>query len=39
MPFGSNCQYEDFAACVASNSGKANPDAYCAELMRATEDN
>jgi hypothetical protein len=38
MPFGSSCEYHDFAACVAANSGKDDPQGYCAELMRATED-
>ena len=38
MPFGTNCEYPDFAACVSANQDKDNPDAYCAALMRDTED-
>ena len=34
MPFG---EYENFDACVAANSDKENPNAYCAEIMRRTE--
>lgn len=32
MPFGA---YKDFADCVAKNSGKSNPKAYCATIERA----
>lgn len=38
MPFGTNCEYPDFAACVSANQDKEDPDAYCATLMRETED-
>lgn len=37
MPFGESCEYQNFAACVHANSGKDDPEAYCAALMRATE--
>jgi ATPase family associated with various cellular activities (AAA) len=29
--------YHDFAACVSANSGKDDPDAYCATIMRQVE--
>lgn len=38
MPFGSRCEFPDFAACVRANRDKDDPQAYCAELMRRTED-
>lgn len=38
MPFGDECQFSDFGACLRANSDKENPQAYCAELMRRTED-
>ena len=31
MPFG---KYKDFAACVAANRDKENPEAYCAQLHK-----
>lgn len=31
MPFG---KYKDFAACVAANQDKQNPEAYCAALHK-----
>lgn len=34
MPFG---DYEDFDSCVASNSDKQDPEAYCAEIKRKVE--
>ena len=34
MPFG---EYEDFADCVAKNSEKEDPEAYCASIQRASE--
>lgn len=34
MPFAG---YKDFAACVAANQDKANPEAYCATIMRKVE--
>lgn len=37
MPFGDQCQYHDFAACVRAHADKADPHAYCATLMRDTE--
>lgn len=37
MPFGAECEYPDFDACVLANGDKQDPEAYCAELMRATE--
>lgn len=37
MPFGPDCEYPDFDACVRANQGKDNPDGYCASLMEATE--
>ena len=38
MPFGGNCEYADFDACVKANAKKDNAKAYCAELMRRTEE-
>ena len=38
VPFGDKCQYSDFAACVAANGDKDDPDAYCAALQQATEE-
>lgn len=39
MPFGNNCEHKDFAACVASLRGNVDdPEAFCADLMRRTED-
>lgn len=38
MPFGSNCEYENFEACVMANSDKDNPEAYCSTLMDRTEE-
>lgn len=35
MPFAG---YDDFAACVAANSGKRDPDAYCGSIKHAVED-
>lgn len=37
MPFGPNCEYSDFEACVRANSDKHNAAGYCATLMRDTE--
>lgn len=37
MPFGSECEYEDMAACVRANSDKDDPEGYCAKLMRETK--
>jgi hypothetical protein len=37
MPFGNDCEYADFDACVAANGDKDDPDAYCAQLMQETE--
>lgn len=34
MPFA---DYTDFDDCVAKNSGKSNPQAYCASIMRKVE--
>jgi len=34
MPFAG---YDDFDACVADNSDKGNPEAYCAVIKRETE--
>ena len=34
MPFAG---YKDFAACVAANSDKADPKAYCASVEQATK--
>lgn len=34
MPFG---KYPTFAACVAQNQDKADPEAYCAAIMHAVE--
>jgi hypothetical protein len=38
LPFGDECQYHDFAACLRAHADKDNPDAFCAELMHRTED-
>ena len=38
MPFGGDCEYPDMDACIAANGDKGNPGAYCAEVMRQTED-
>jgi hypothetical protein len=35
MPFG---PYADFAACVAANRDKRDPEAYCATIKREIED-
>jgi len=35
MPFAG---YKNFADCVRKNSGKSDPKAYCATIMRATEE-
>ena len=32
MPFG---KYKDFAACVADNKDKKNPEAYCAQIHKS----
>ena len=39
MPFGDKCQFEDMGACIAANQDKDDPGAYCATLMRETEEN
>ena len=38
MPFGDSCQFENMDACVAAHQDKEDPAAYCAEMMRQTED-
>ena len=38
MPFGPDCEYKDMDACVAAHSDKDDPEAYCAEIMRQTEE-
>ena len=38
MPFGSNCEYPDFEACVTANQDKDDPQSYCAAIMRETEE-
>lgn len=38
MPFGSECEYPSMAACVEDNQDKDQPDAFCATLMRETEE-
>lgn len=38
MPFGPDCEYADMKACAAANSDKDDPEAYCATIMRATEE-
>jgi len=35
MPFGG---YKDFKECVSKNSDKSNPQAYCGEIKKRTED-
>lgn len=35
MPFAG---YKNFAACVAANKDKKNPEAYCGSIMHAVED-
>ena len=29
--------FKDFAACVAANKDKKDPEAYCAQIMRMVE--
>jgi len=38
MPFGNECEFDSFDACVEANAGKDDAKAYCAELMRSTEE-
>lgn len=38
MPFGNECEFPDFAACVSANQDKDDPEAFCAELQRQTEE-
>lgn len=38
MPFGGNCEYPNHAACIAAHQDADDPDAYCAELRRRTEE-
>jgi len=38
MPFGDECQFPDMAACIAAHAEKDDPSAYCAALMRDTEE-
>lgn len=35
MPMG---QYKDFQDCVNKNRDKKNPEAYCGEIKKRTED-
>lgn len=37
MPFGNDCEFENFDACVAANQDKENPEAFCAALQEETE--
>jgi hypothetical protein len=38
MPFGENCEFDNFAACVRAMDGKTkDPSGYCSDLMRRTE--
>ena len=39
MPFGRNCEFPDFDACVVKMTGEVDdPQAFCGALMRDTED-
>lgn len=38
MPFGPDCEYDDFAACLRANADKDDPEAYCGKLQADTED-
>jgi ATP-dependent Clp endopeptidase proteolytic subunit ClpP len=38
MPFGPDCQYQDFNECVRRNADRDNPDAYCGAIQRRTEE-
>lgn len=38
MPFGGDCEYADFDACVKANKDKDDPKAYCATLQDKTEE-
>lgn len=38
IPFGDSCQYAEFEDCVRAHKDKRDPEAYCAQIMRATED-
>lgn len=37
-PFGSECEFGTLEACIAANQDKNDPGAYCAVLMRDTEE-
>ena len=39
MPFGPECEFKDFSDCVRKYKGKkSDPEAYCATIMRDTEE-
>ena len=39
MPFGDRCEHKDFKSCVSTMRGKVDdPEAFCADLMRRTEE-
>jgi len=38
MPFGPNCEWANMDACIAANEDKDDPSAWCATVMRETED-
>ncbi len=38
MPFGPDCEFEDFAACVKANQDKDSPGGWCAAVQEATEE-
>jgi ATP-dependent protease ClpP protease subunit len=37
MPFGPNCEYANFDACVRANQDKEDPAGYCAVVQKETE--
>jgi len=38
MPFGPNCEWADMDKCIAANADKDDPSAWCATVMRETEE-
>jgi len=38
MPFGNDCEFSDFDECVSQSGWADDPDSYCADLMRETEE-
>jgi len=38
LPFGPNCEWANMDACIAANQDKNDPSAWCATVMRETEE-